>query len=198
MYQSEINMSSAKKYADLFNNGGNIDIPSWLRAGVTWQPIKALSFSIDAQQIFYSKVDALSNSFSNIYDCPSAGFGGTDLNSCLGGKKGPGFGWRDVPIYNIGASWEISDKWTLRGGFSFSDQPTPINENIFNILMINMTEAHYTAGFSRKLNNGRELSFSFMYSEEESLEYANQLDPNQVILLTTDQFDFQLSYSWGD
>jgi len=61
-----------------------------------------------------------------------------------------------------------------------------------------MTEAHYTAGFSRRLKNGDELSFSFMYSEEESLEYANQLDPNQVILLTTDQFDFQVSYSWGD
>jgi long-chain fatty acid transport protein len=198
MYQSEINMGSAKKYSDLFANGGDIDIPAWFRMGVTWQPIDALSLSIDAQQIFYSKVDALSNSFSNIYDCPSAGLGGTDLASCLGGKKGPGFGWKDVPVYNIGASWELSDKWTLRGGFSFSDQPTPINENVFNILMINMTEAHYTAGFSRKLNNGRELSFSFMYSEEESLEYANQLDPNQVILLTTDQFDFQLSYSWGD
>jgi len=60
-----------------------------------------------------------------------------------------------------------------------------------------MTEAHYTAGFSRRLSNGHELSFSFMYSEEESLEKTNQLDPNQVILLTTDQFDFQVSYSWG-
>ena len=36
-----------------------------------------------------------------------------------------------------------------------------------------------------------------MYSEEESLEALNQLDPTQVILLTTDQWDFQVSYSWG-
>ena len=36
-----------------------------------------------------------------------------------------------------------------------------------------------------------------MYSEEESIEDLNQLDPNQVVLLTTDQFDFQVSYSWA-
>jgi len=197
MYQSEINMGAAKDYADLFANGGELDIPPWFRMGVTWQPMAALSVSIDAQKIFYAKVDALSNSFDNVYDCPSAGLGGTDLSRCLGGDNGPGFGWKNVPIYNIGASWELSDKWTLRAGFSFSDQPTPINENVFNILMLNMTEAHYTAGFSRKLNNGHELSFAFMYSEEESLEHPNQLDPNQIILLTTDQFDFQVSYSWG-
>jgi hypothetical protein len=63
--------------------------------------------------------------------------------------------------------------------------------------MVNLTEAHYTAGFSRKLSNGHELGFSFMYSEEESLESLNQLDPTQVILITTDQWDFQVSYSWG-
>jgi long-chain fatty acid transport protein len=196
MYQSQINMGSAKDYSDLFANGGDIDIPAWFRMGVTWQPIDVLSFSIDAQYILYSGVDALSNSFSNVYDCPTAGLGGMDSDSCLGGNNGPGFGWNDVPVYNIGASWSISDKWTLRGGFSFSDQPTPVSENVFNILMLNMTEAHYTAGVSRKLRNGHELSFSLMYSEEESLEYPNQLDPTQVILLTTDQFDFQVSYSW--
>ncbi len=196
MYQSEINIGSAKDYSDLFADGGDIDIPAWFRMGVSWQPLDVLSFSIDAQYIMYSGVDALGNSFSNVYDCPTAGLGGTDLSSCLGGKKGPGFGWRDVPVYNIGGSWTISDKWTLRAGFSFSDQPTPISENVFNILMLNMTEAHYTAGFSRRLNNGHELSFSFMYTEEESLEHPNQLDPNQIILLKTDQFDFQVSYSW--
>ena len=35
-----------------------------------------------------------------------------------------------------------------------------------------------------------------MCTEEESLEDLNQLDPSQVVRITTDQFDFQLSYSW--
>jgi long-chain fatty acid transport protein len=196
MYQSEISMGSSKGYSDLFAGGGDIDIPAWFRMGLTWQPVDVLSFSIDAQQIYYSKVNALANPFGNVYDCPSAGWGGTDLNSCLGGKKGPGFGWKDDSVYNFGGSWDVSDRWTLLAGFSFSDQPTPNYENFLNTMLINLTEAHYTAGVSHKLKNGHELSFSFMYTEEESIEYLNQLDPNQVILLTTDQFDFQVSYSW--
>ena len=198
MYQSEINISSSGDYSDLLADSGDLDIPAWFRMGVTWQPIERFSFSIDMQQIWYSKIDALSNSFANIYDCPGTGLGGTDLSRCLGGKNGPGFGWKDVPVYSFGTSWDVNDKWTLRAGMSISDQPAPSNENIFNILLINLTEAHYTAGFSRKLRNGHVLSVAFMYSEEESIHTLNQLDPSQVLELTTDQYDVQFSYSWGN
>ncbi len=197
MYQSEINVGSSSDYADLLAGGGDMDIPAWLRMGLTWQATDRLSFSLDAQQIWYSKIDALGNSFANIYDCPSAGLGGTDLSSCLGGKNGPGFGWKDVPVYSLGSSWDINDKWTLRAGMSISDQPVPATENTFNILLVNLTEAHYTAGFSYRLRNGHELGFSFMYTEEESIEIPNQLDPLQSILLTSDQYDLEVSYSWG-
>lgn len=197
MYQSEINISSSGDYADLLAEGGDMDIPAWFRMGLTWQPIERFSFSMDMQKIWYSKIDAMGNSFANIYDCPGAGLGGTDLSRCLGGNNGPGFGWSDVPVYNFGGSWDVNDRWILRAGMSISSQPVSSHENTFNILTVNLTEAHYTAGFSRKLSNGHELGFSFMYSEEESLEALNQLDPTQVILLTTDQWDFQVSYSWG-
>ncbi len=197
MYQSKINVGSSGDYADLLAGGGDMDIPAWLRMGLTWQATDRLSFSLDAQRIWYSKVDALGNSFANIYDCPSAGLGGTDVSRCLGGNNGPGFGWKDVPIYSLGSSWDINDKWTLRAGMSISDEPVPATENTFNILLVNLTEAHYTAGFSYKLRNGHELGFSFMYTEEESIETPNQLDPLQNILLTSDQYDLEVSYSWG-
>ncbi len=198
MYQSEIRMGSSDKYADLLAGGGSLDIPSWLRMGVTWHPIDRFSFSIDAQRIFYSKIDAFGNSFTNIYDCPASGRGGSDLSRCLGGTNGPGFAWKDVPVYNFGASWDVNDKWVIRAGMSISNQPTPNPENFLNAMLIGLTEAHYTAGFTRKLNNGHDLSFSFAYAEEESIEDFNQLDPMQLVLLTNDEFDFQVSYSWGD
>lgn len=196
MYQTRIDMSAFDQYSDLFVDGGDIDIPAWFRMGLTWKPTDRVAVSLDIQNIWYSKVDALGNSFSNIYQCPSAGFGGADLNSCLGGNNGPGLGWNDVPIYSLGVSWDVTKTWTLRLGLSGSDQPTPFPENTFNILSPTLTEVHYTAGFSRKLNNGHELSFAFMYTEEESIDYPNQLDQSQTILLTTDQFDFEISYSW--
>jgi len=197
MYQSEINIGSSDDYADLLAGGGDLDIPPWFKMGVTWRPIERFSFSIDIQNIWYSKTDALGNSFANIYDCPGAGLGGTDLDRCLGGKNGAGFGWNDVPVYSFGSHWGVNDKWTLRAGMSIGDQPAAYYETTFNIPMVNLTEAHYTAGFSRRLGDGRELSFSFMYTEEESLTYLNQLDTSQVLVLTTDQYDLQVSYSWG-
>lgn len=197
MYQSKINIGPSTDYADLLSGSGDIDIPAWFRMGISWQPAGPFAFSLDMQRIRYSTIEVLSRSFSNIYDCPTAGFGGTDTSHCLGGKNGPGFGWKDVPIFSFGSRWDVNDKWTLRAGISISNQPVPFHENIFNILMVNLTEVHYTAGFSRKLRNGHELGFSIMFAEEESTETLNQLDPSQVIVLTTDQWDFQVSYSWG-
>lgn len=196
MYQSKINMGSNNTYADLFAGGGDLDIPAWFRLGLTWEPGDRFSLSADLQQIWYSKIDALGNSFNYINACPATGLGGADLSSCLGGDNGPGFGWKDVPVFSFGTSWEVTDRWTARAGISISNQPVPAAENILNILLISLAETHYTAGLGYQLGNGHELSFSFMYAEEESLESRNQLDGSEVILLTTDQFDFGLSYSW--
>lgn len=196
-YQSEINTGSFDDYADLLAGGGDVDIPAWAKLGLTWQPRDELSFSVDMQYIWYSGIDALGNTFANIYDCPSAGLGGTNLKRCLGAADGPGFGWDDMPVVSVGGHWDINTKWTLRAGFSFADQPVAYYENTFNIPTIALTEAHYTFGSSYRLRNGDEMSFAFMYTEEESLEWINQLDSSQILRLTTDQFDFQLTYSWS-
>ena len=197
MYQTEINIGSSSDYADLLADGGDLDIPAWFKMGLTWRPIERFSFSVDVQKIWYQSIDAWGNSFANVYECPTAGRGGTNLDMCLGGKKAPGFGWDNVPVYSFGSSWAVNEKWTLRGGMSIGDQPVVFFENTFNIPIFNLAEAHYTLGVSRKLRNGGELTLALMYSEEESLETVNQLDPSQIILMTTDQIDVQLSYSWG-
>jgi long-chain fatty acid transport protein len=195
-YHSRVFMGEHSDYADLLAGGGELDIPARAQLGVTWQPSERLSFSIDAQYIWYSEVEALGNSFNNIYDCPGAGLGGVNARRCLGGADGAGFGWDDMPVISVGGHWDLNDGWRLRAGFSFGDQPVAYFENTFNIPLISLTEAHYTFGFSHRLRNGDELGFSFMYTEEESLEDLNQLDPSQVVRITTDQFDFQLSYRW--
>ncbi|MGD9020818.1 MAG: outer membrane protein transport protein [Lysobacterales bacterium] len=195
-YQSRIYMAGHSDYADLLANGGDLDIPARAQLGLTWKPSERFSLSVDAQYIWYSEVEALGNSFANVYDCPGAGLGGTNAKRCLGGADGAGFGWDDMPVLSFGSHWDLNDDWRLRAGFSFGDQPVTWYENTFNIPLISLTEAHYTFGFSRRLGNGDELGFSFMYTEEESLEELNQLDPSQIVRITSDQFDFQLSYNW--
>ena len=112
MYQTEINIGSSGDYADLLAGGGDLDIPAWFRMGLTWQPIRQFSFSVDMQNIWYESVGAWGNSFRNVWDCPTTGWGGTAVDRCLGGKDGAGFGWRDVPVYSFGSSWTVNADWT--------------------------------------------------------------------------------------
>jgi long-chain fatty acid transport protein len=196
MYQSKIFMGKHKDYSDLLPDNGRFDMPANLKIGFTWKPLDNLAFSIDAERIFHSGVDAFSNSLEDLFRCPTANRGGSDLTSCLGGKNGGGLGWNNMNIYKIGGSWGITEKWTILGGFSVGDNPVRVSQTTNNLFTPYLAEAHYTFGFSRKLKSGAEWNFSVAYSEEESQVSPNAFDTSQELQIESDQFDFELSYSW--
>lgn len=196
MYQSKIYMGKHRKYSDLLPDSGKFDMPANLKIGFTWKALDNLAFSIDAERIFHSGVGALSNTLDDLFRCPGANRGGTDLTSCLGGKNGGGLGWSNMNIYKIGGSWGVTRKWTLYAGFSFADQPISDSEATNNLLTPYLAEAHYTLGFSRTVGDHAEVIFSAAYSEEESKVSVNRFDTTQTLQIESDQFDFELSYSW--
>jgi long-chain fatty acid transport protein len=196
MYQSKIYMGKHRKYSDLLPDQGKFDMPANLKIGVTWKALDNLAFSIDAERIFHSGVGALSNTLDDLFRCPTANQGGTDLTACLGGKNGGGLGWTNMNIYKIGGSWGLNDKWTIYAGFSVTSQPIPMSETTNNLLTPYLAEAHYTFGFSRTVGEHAEVIFSAAYSEEESQLSENRFDPSQNLKIESDQFDFELSYSW--
>jgi long-chain fatty acid transport protein len=196
MYQSRIYMSKHKDYSDLLPDHGKFDIPANLKIGFTWQPLDNLAFSIDAERIFHQGVGAISNTLDDLFRCPTANHDGSDLTSCLGGKNGGGLGWRNMNIIKIGGSWGVGEKWTLFGGFSFADQPIRVSETTNNLFTPYLAEAHYTFGFSRTVGDHAEVIFSAAYSEEESQLSVNRFDTSQELKIESDQFDFELSYSW--
>jgi len=196
MYQSKIFMGKHRKYSDLLPDNGKYDMPANLKIGLTWKALDNLAFSIDAERIFHSGVGALSNSLDDLFECPTANRGGTDLTTCLGAKNGGGLGWTNMNIYKIGGSWGLNDKWTLYAGFSVTSQPIAISETTNNLLTPYLAEAHYTFGFARTVGEHAEVIFSAAYSEEESQLSVNRFDPSQNLKIESDQFDFELSYSW--
>lgn len=196
MYQSKIFMDRVDDYSDLLPGYGELDIPANLKLGLTWQPLDNLAFSLDAERIFHSGVDMLDNSLEDLLQCPTANYGGTDTSTCLGGPNGGGLGWKNMNIYKIGGSWDITDKWTLLAGFSVTDQPVKVTQTTNNLFTPYLAEAHYTFGVSRSLGPNRWLNFSVAYSEEESQKSPNAFDPSQQLTIESDQFDFDLSYSW--
>jgi long-chain fatty acid transport protein len=158
--------------------------------------IPALRLSLDVERTYYSDVASVGNALGNLFACPTAGAGGNDLGSCLGGNNGAGFGWRDMTTVKLGAEWVVNPTWTVRGGISDGDQPIPESEVLFNILAPGVIERHVTAGVTRKSAGGGEWTFALMYALNNEVSGVNAFDPTQTISLEMDQWEAEVGYSW--
>ena len=194
-YTTKMSMGELGDYADLFAEQGGFDMPSTWTVGVAIKPNERWAVMFDVQDIKYSDVPSVSNGIANLFNCPILP-GGTDLEGCLGGNRGAGFGWDDMTVYKLGASWQYSDEWTFRAGYSTTDQPIPKSEMTFNILAPGVMEDHFTVGFTHKKTSGNELNFSFMYAPEIDISGPQNFDPTQTVELSMSQFELEVSYSW--
>jgi long-chain fatty acid transport protein len=195
-YTTKMSMSSFNDYADLFAGGGGFDMPSTWTIGIAVKPTDAFTLMFDVQQINYSDVPAVSNGVENVFSCPIFNPANTNFEYCLGGDKGPGFGWEDMTVYKLGASWKYSDTWTWRAGYSFTDQPIPKDQMTFNILAPGVMEQHITVGFTQLLKGGNEVNLSFMYAPEKKVSGPQNFDTTQTVELKMQQIELELSYSW--
>jgi long-chain fatty acid transport protein len=195
-YQSKTFMSEFDKYADLFADSGSFDIPPSLRLSASYSATPAVSLHFDFERTLYSDIDALANPIQNLFGCPTAGAGGTDLESCLGGVNSAGFKWDDVDVYKFGIEWMASANTTLRVGYSTAKQPIGNDQILFNILAPGVVEQHFTAGATRLLSNGNELSVSVMYAPSNTVSGTNTFDPTQQIDIEMHQFELEIGYSF--
>ncbi len=195
-YQSKTIMTDFDDYADLFAGGGGFDIPASGRLSASYRTTDAVSIHFDYEYTWYSDIDSVGNSITNIFACPTAGAGGTDLSSCLGGKNGAGFGWDDVEVFKFGIEYIASDKMTYRGGYSFAQNPIDNDEVLFNILAPATVEQHITFGFTRQLDNDREYSVSFMYAPSNSVKGRNTFDPTQTLQIEMKQYEIEFGYKF--
>ncbi len=195
-YTSKIFMSKLTKYGDLFADGGGFDIPANATLGVTFKPTQPIAISFDVQEIWYDGVAAVGNPIGNLFGCPTAGAGGTDPQSCLGGSRGAGFGWRDMTVYKLGLRWQLNDDWTGRFGVSHGTQPIPGSQVTFNILAPGVIENHIAVGFTRRDGERGEFSMALTYAPNQTVRGINTFDPTQTIELQMHQFNLEFGYAW--
>ena len=194
-YRSKIYMDEFDDYSDLFAEDGDFDVPPTMWLGFAAHLTDSLTMVFDFQRIWYEDVDAVSNDVQNLFACPTAGAGGTDLESCLGGDNGGGFGWRDIDVFKLGLQWEYNKQNIFRFGYSHSDQPIPDDQTLFNILAPGVIEDHVTAGYTHIFNDNSELSIEVMHALKESVEGASAFDPTQTIEIEMQQFEAGISWS---
>jgi long-chain fatty acid transport protein len=196
-YHSRMYMEEFDKYSDLFAKEGMFDIPAVTRVGASWQATERLRLHVDVEHAQYGEIESIAEPLSLVFNCPTAGAGGTNLENCFGGNKGAGFGWSDVTTYKIGGSYVRGDSpFTYRFGYNYSEQPINDNDVVVNILAPAVVEQHFTFGVSRKTRKGNELSVAFMYAPENTITGTNLFDPTQTIDLTMDQYEIEFSWSF--
>jgi len=191
-YTSKMSMSEFDNYSDLFAEAGGFDMPSTWTVGVAFRPTDRLALMFDVQGINYSDTPSVSNGIEGLTE----GTCRVNVEYCLGGKKGAGFGWEDMTVYKLGAAWQFDDQWTVRAGYSQTDQPIRKDQMTFNILAPGVMEQHFTVGFSRRQSSGNEFNLSFMYAPEFSIKGPQNFDPTQTVELSMKQFELEVSYSW--
>lgn len=194
-YRSRIYMSRFDDYADLFAENGDFDVPATWWAGVAVDLSDRLTLVVDYQRIEYGDVDAVSNDVRNVFDCPAAGRDGTDVESCLGGDEGPGFGWKDVNVFKAGLQWRASPNVTARFGYSHADQVVDDDQVLFNILAPAVVEDHVTLGATFKIGDLGEISIEAMHALHNSVKGRNTFDPTQEIRLRMKQYEVGIGWS---
>lgn len=166
-YQSRIWMDEFDRYAGLFAEQGDFDIPPSWTLGIAVDMSAASKLLMDVEKIRYSEIASVGNpSLDRLY-ASCSGAGGTGNSGCLGGDRGTGFAWQDMTIFKIGYQWVIAPRWTGRAGYSRGEQPIDGKQDVLlNLLAPGVTEEHYTFGVTHALSRDRELSFSFLFAPE--------------------------------
>lgn len=147
MYQSKVHSGRFDRYAGLFADAGSFDVPTSWGLGVSIAASDRLTIAGDFKRIEYSGVESVGNPLSAIF-----------TGKAFGRDGGPGFGWRDVSVYKVGAVYQASDTLTLRAGYGRSDNPVPPSETLVNILSPGVVQDHFTIGASVRLSPNLELS----------------------------------------
>ena len=151
-----------------------------------WQASSALRVGIDYKWIDFSGIASVGNPSSNI--------------GKLGQADGPGFGWRSSIAIKLGADWKVLDGLTLRGGYSYNENPVTSSDVTFNILAPGVIQHHLTAGASYAFGR-QEISAAYMHGFLNSVSGESQLAPpgsgiTETISMYQDSFGLQYSFKF--
>lgn len=164
-WQSRTWMTEFDDYKGLFAENGGFDIPQSYGVGISYKPTGRWTLSTDVERINYSDVDSVGRlSLAN-------------LGNGLGNDNGAGFGWRDVTVFKLGASYKWSETLTLRAGYDHVSQPVRRSETLFNILAPGVVQDHVTLGATWTLPNEAELSIAYMHAFKNKVKGRDSIPP---------------------
>ena len=187
-WSSKIETGKFERYEGLFADHGSFDIPENYGIGLAWRATERLTLAADVQQIDYSDVKSISNPVSVLF-----------AGHALGSEDGPNFGWEDIRVYKLGASYAVSQQLTLRAGYSWADQALDKGETFFNTLAPGVVREHLTLGATWAQESGNEISLFYAHAFSEELKGNNSIPPQfggGEVDLKMQQDSLGIAYAW--
>lgn len=180
-YQTETKFQEFEKYEGLFAENGAFNIPETYNLGLEFKRSN-YTVAFDYQRINYSDIQSVGNPM-----LPALAPGS------LGTDGGPGFGWQDMNVYELGFAIDGASDNTYRFGVSYGEQPIPSSEVLFNILAPGVQEWHFTAGYEFGVNDV-DYAFALMYSPSKSVKGRNPLLGSQEQTIELEMSQIELTF----
>lgn len=168
-YAPKVRMQKFNRYAGLFAQHGEFDIPENFALGLAYKFTPKMAVALDIQRILWNEVPSIGHQGPTATGpvlglnplCPS----GSSTPDCqLGGELGMGFGWRNQTVYKIGLDYKYTPGMNLRAGYNYGKAPIPEDQVLFNMLAPATTEKHYTFGATLVMDKDSDISVTFMHA----------------------------------
>ena len=150
--------SKISSYRGLLPSQGTVNPPPSLTAGVSWDASPTVTLMFDYKRIFYSATATIGD--------PST------IPPLLGTASGPGFGWRDVNVFNVAGEWRLTPKLSLRAGYAYSTNPVNSRDVVFNILAPAVMTNHISAGGGYKITENSTIDVAATFEPRNTLTGA--------------------------
>ncbi|MCF3652364.1 OmpP1/FadL family transporter [Synoicihabitans lomoniglobus] len=140
-------------------NVNEFEWPALLGAGFAYRPRPDWLLVADVRQIFWANaMKQFSMKFTADDAATNGPFAGSVLDAVLYQD------WDDQTVIQLGAAYMVNDRFTLRGGFNYGNNPVP--DRFLNCLFPAIIETHFTGGFGYQFNDRSTIDVSVTYAPE--------------------------------
>jgi long-chain fatty acid transport protein len=168
-----------------------LDYPLIAGAGLSYKPVDALTIALDLKWINYKGTEGFK----------ASNWGGAPLAPYV-----QGFGWQDIFTVALGGQYKLNSRFTLRGGYNYSDNPISSHQQFFNVFAPAIVQHHLTAGAGFNITPDLELNVAYFHAFQNEasgpfISAGGQIPRNQAIpgtkvtnQLSEDSFSAQVAY----
>lgn len=186
-YRSKTWSQKFEDYAGLLPEQGRFDFPAIYGGGLSWEFGPGWMAAFEVQRVMYAAESATGNEFRQFV-------GGEPLGS----RDGPGFGWNNQDICKLGLARQLSERLTLRVGYSHATHNIPRSQTLFGALGPSFSRQQFTTGGTFKLGGDWEVSGYAAHSPRHRLRGQGSIPPllggGEIDLKAT---QYSLGFSFG-